>query len=263
MDMGLRGKVALVAAASKGLGKAAALALAREGANVAICARNAAALEAAAADIRSATGVDVLAVTADVTKAEDIGTFVTRAAEHFGRIDILVTNAGGPPPGTFDMFSDADWQAAFNLTLLSVVRMIRAALPYLRKAGGGRIVNITSASVKQPIEGLIFSNSLRPGIVGLAKTLSFELAKDNILVNNVAPGYHDTDRVKELDAARAAREGRSVADVARDNIKSIPLGRRGKPAELASLIVYLCSSHAGFITGATIQVGGGANRAIM
>jgi len=263
MDMGLRGKVALVSAASKGLGKAAALALAREGVNVAICARNEAALAATEQEIRQATGVDVLAVTADVTKPEDIASFVSTAAAHFGRIDILVTNAGGPPSGTFDMFSDADWQAAFNLTLLSVVRLIRATLPHLRKAGGGRIVNIASASVKQPIEGLLFSNSLRPGIIGLAKTLSFELAKDNILINNVAPGYHDTDRIKELDAARAAREGRPVADVAGDNVRSIPLGRRGDPAELAALIVFLCSRHAGFMTGVTIQVDGGANRGIM
>jgi 3-oxoacyl-[acyl-carrier protein] reductase len=263
MDMGLRGKVALVSAASKGLGKAAALALAQEGASVAICSRNEAELKTTAEEIRQATGADVLAIRADVTKAADIANFVAKAGEHFGRIDILVTNAGGPPSGTFDMFSDADWQAAFELTLLSVVRLIRATLPYMRRGNGGRIVNIASASVKQPIEGLLFSNSLRPGIVGLAKTLSFELAKDNILVNNVAPGYHETDRVKELDAARAAREGRPVAEVARDSVKSIPLGRRGEPAELAALIVFLCAQQSAFITGATIQVDGGAYRGIM
>jgi 3-oxoacyl-[acyl-carrier protein] reductase len=263
MDMGLRGKTALVTAASKGLGKAAAFALAREGVNPAICSRDEAVLQATASEIRRATGVDVLAIRADVTSATDITNFVSEAAGRFGQIDILITNAGGPPAGTFDMFSDADWQAAFNLTLLSVVRLIRAALPHLRRAGGGRIINITSSSVKQPIEGLLFSNSLRPAIIGLAKTLSFELARDNILVNNVAPGYHDTDRIKELDAAKAEREGRSVADVARDSLRSIPLGRRGEPAELAALIVFLCSSHAGFITGATIQVDGGAYRGIM
>ena len=262
MDLGLKGKVALVSAASKGLGKAAALALAAEGAHVAICARHETELRAAAEEIRSATGADVLAIPADVTRADDIQRFVDAAAEHFGRIDILVTNAGGPPSGTFDMFSDADWQAAFNLTLLSVVRLIRAALPHLRRAGGGRIVNITSSSVKQPIEGLLFSNTLRPGIIGLAKTLSLELAKDNILINNVAPGYHDTDRVKELDAARAAREGRTPAEVARETIKSIPLGRRGEPAELAALIVFLCSRHAAFMTGVTIQVDGGAQKGL-
>jgi 3-oxoacyl-[acyl-carrier protein] reductase len=261
--MGLRGKVAIVSAASKGLGKAAALALAHEGVNLAICARNTAMLDAAAAQIHAETGVDVLAVTADVANAADVARFIAAAAGRFGSIDILVTNAGGPPSGLFETFTDADWQAAFNLTLMSVVRLIRATLPHMRQAGGGRIVNITSASVKQPIDGLLFSNTLRPGIIGLAKTLSFELAKDNILINNVAPGYHDTDRVKELDAARAAREGRAVADVARDNVKSIPLGRRGEPAELAALIVFLCSQRSAFITGATIQVDGGAFRGLM
>lgn len=262
MDMGLRGKAAVVFAASKGLGRAAALALAREGAAVAICARHDAELAATAAAIRQETGVDVMAMAADVTKAEDIQRFVDAAAQRFGRIDILVTNAGGPPSGAFDAFSDADWQAAFNLTLLSVVRMIRAALPHLRRAGGGRIVNITSSSVKQPIEGLLFSNALRPGVVGLAKTLSFELAKDNILINNVAPGYHDTDRVKELDAARAAREGRTVAEVSGDTVKAIPLGRRGEPDDLAALIVFLCSRQSSFMTGVTIQVDGGAQRGL-
>ena len=263
MDMQLRGKVALVTASSKGLGKATAFALAREGANVAICSRNEAAIQATAQEIRAATGVDVVAVQADVTKPDNITRFVTSAAEHFGRIDILVTNAGGPQSGSFDMFSDADWLAAVNLTLMSAVRLIRASLPYLRKAGSGRIVNILSVSTKQPIEGLLFSNSIRPAVAGLAKTLSFELAKDNILVHNVCPGTHDTDRIRELDAARAAREGRAVADVASDSLKSIPLGRRGKPEELAALVVFLCSAQAAFMTGTTIQVDGGAYRGIM
>jgi 3-oxoacyl-[acyl-carrier protein] reductase len=263
MDMQLRGKVALVTASSKGLGKAAAFALAREGVNLAICSRDEASIKATGKEIRDATGVDVLAMPADVTKPDDIERFVVTAAEHFGRIDVLVTNAGGPPSGTFDMFSDADWLAAVNLTLMSVVRLVRASLPHLRKAGGGRIINILSVSTKQPIEGLIFSNSIRPAVAGLAKTLSFELAKDSILVHNVCPGTHDTDRIKELDAARAAREGRTVAEVASDGVKSIPLGRRGKPEELAALIVFLCSAQASFMTGTTIQVDGGSYRGIM
>jgi 3-oxoacyl-[acyl-carrier protein] reductase len=258
MDFGLQGKVALVSAASKGLGKAAALALAREGARVSICARNEAALSAAAKEIRSATGVDVLTMPADVSKPEDVTRFVDNAAAHFGRIDILISNVGGPPSGTFETFSDADWQAAFNLTVMSPVRLIRAVLPHMRKAGGGRIVNIASSSVKEPISGLIFSNSLRPAVIGMTKTLSFELAKDNILINNVLPGSYDTDRIRELDEAQAARQGRPVAEITAEKIKSAPLGRRGDPSELAAMIVFLCSSQATFVTGTSIMVDGGS-----
>jgi 3-oxoacyl-[acyl-carrier protein] reductase len=263
MDMGLRGKVALVAAASKGLGKAAAFALAREGAHLAICSRSQATLSATAQEIHQATGVDVLPIPTDVTRAEEITNFVNRAADHFGQINILVTNAGGPPAGNFEMFGDADWQAAFNLTLMSVVRMIRSALPHLRKAGGGRIVNIASDSVKAPIDGLIFSNTLRPAVIGLTKTLSFELIKDNILINNVCPGSFNTDRIQELDMAQARREGRPVAEVAAEKIKSIPMGRRGDPSELAAMICFLCSSQASYITGQTIVVDGGRYRGIL
>ena len=263
MDTGLRGKAALITAASKGLGKAAAMALASEGANVAICSRDAGRIGGAAAEIRTLTGVDVLPCVADVATADDIERFVATAAGHFGRIDILVTNAGGPPSGLFDSISDAQWQNAFNLTVMSVVRLVRATVPHMRRQGGGRIVNITSVSVKQPMDGLMLSNSLRPAVVGLAKTLSFELARDNILIHNVCPGTHDTDRIRELDAARAAREGRSVEDVARQSLAGIPLGRRGDPAELAALIVFLCSHQAAFMTGTTIQVDGGAYRGIM
>lgn len=263
MDTGLRGKVAVVSAASKGLGKAAALALAGEGANVAICSRDETTLAATAEEIRAATGVDVLPVTADVRKAEDIARFVEQAASHFGQINILVTNAGGPPPGTFDKITDADWQTAFELTLMSAVRLIRAVLPHMRRAGGGRIVNITSYSVKQPIPGLLLSNSIRPAVIGMAKTLSFELAKDKILINNVCPGDHETDRMLELDGAQATREGRSMEDVRNDKVKSIPLGRRGAPSELAALIVFLCSEKAAFMTGTTIQNDGGSYRGLM
>jgi 3-oxoacyl-[acyl-carrier protein] reductase len=258
MDFGLRGKVALVSAASKGLGKAAALALAREGANVAICARNDATLATTANEIRSATGVDVLAISADVSRADDVIRFVGDAAAHFGRIDILIANTGGPPSGTFEKFSDADWQAAFNLTVMSPVRLIRAVLPYMRKAGGGRIVNIASSSVKEPITGLLFSNSLRPAVIGMTKTLSLDLATDNILINNVLPGSYNTDRIAELDEAQAAREGRPVADVAADKIRTHPLRRRGDPSELAAMIVFLCSAQASYVTGTSIMVDGGS-----
>lgn len=260
MDLGLRGKVALVSAASKGLGKAAALGLAREGASVAICARNEGPLSATAKEIRAATGVDVLDVRADVSKPDDVTRFVETAAAHFGRVDILISNVGGPPSGLFEQFSDADWQAAFNLTVLSPVRLIRAVLPHMRKAGGGRIVNIASISVKQPITGLLFSNSLRPAVIGMTKTVSLELAKDNILINNVLPDSFETDRIRELDEAQAAREGRSVAEVAAGKIRSHPMGRRGDPAELAAVIVFLCSAQATYVTGTSIMVDGGGYR---
>lgn len=263
MDLGLRDKVALVSAASRGLGRATALALAHEGAQLAICARGDKTLAATADEIRRAAGVDVFSVAADVTQAADISNFVDLAAEHFGRIDILVSNAGGPPSGPFDNFDDRAWQSAFNLTLMSTVRLIRAVLPHMRAAGGGRIVNITSIAVKQPITNLILSNSIRTSVIGLAKSLSFELAKDNILLNNVCPGTYNTDRIRQLDADRAARENRPLEEVAQERMKTIPLGRLGKPEELGALIAFLCSQQAAYITGATIQADGGEFRGLM
>jgi len=262
MDLGLHDKGAIVAAASKGLGKAIALGLAREGAKVAICARHEEEVRLAAREIEVATGVEVLAVPADVTRQEDIIRLVERAALQFGRIDVLVTNAGGPPPGLFERFSDRDWEAAFNLTLLSVVRLVREVVPYMRRQGGGRIVNMTSISAKQPLPGLILSNAVRPAVVGLAKTLSQELAKDNILVNNVCPGRIATERVFKIDADVAAREGLPVAEVTRRMQADIPLGRYGTPEEVANLVVFLASTPASYISGATIQVDGGLFRGL-
>src|SRR4051812_23149207 len=184
MDMGLKGTVAIITAASKGLGKATALELAREGASVAICARNAEELEVARQEIEQQTGAQVLALPADVTDPQDITRLVHETQQRFGRIDILVTNAGGPPPGEFTRHDDQAWQKAFELNLLSVVRLVRAALPLLQESGRGRIINFSSTAVKQPIEGLILSNSIRTSVIGLAKTLSFELAPHKITVNN-------------------------------------------------------------------------------
>src|SRR5579871_3301981 len=195
MDLGLRERVAIVMAASKGLGRACAEALAAEGACVTIGARNAETLEKTAREIQQATGSRVLAVPADVTRAEDVEAIVAATVREFGRIDILVNNAGGPKPGTFEALGDEYWQAAFELNLLSTVRVIRQVLPHMRKTGSGRIINIVGTSVKQPIDGLILSNAIRPGVIGLAKTLSLELAPDHITVNNVCPGRMLTDRI--------------------------------------------------------------------
>jgi 3-oxoacyl-[acyl-carrier protein] reductase len=258
MDMGLRGRVAAVAAASSGLGRAVAQGLAEEGARVALCSRDEARARAAAEDIARSTGVETMAIVADVSRSEDAGRFVREAAHRWGRLDVLVTNAGGPPPGSFDELDDAAWQRAFELNLLSTARLIRAALPHMRAGGWGRVVTITSTSVKAPIGGLLLSNSIRAGVVGLVKTLSVELAPENILVNNVCPGRLDTDRVRSLDEDRARRTGRSVEEIRQENEARIPLGRLGDPRELANLVVFLCGEPASYITGTTIQVDGGA-----
>jgi len=257
MDLGLKEKVALVTAASKGLGKAAALELAREGARVAICARTESPLRAAADEIEKATGGKVLPVVADVSNADDIEKLVQATVDHLGRLDILVTNAGGPPAGYFFDLNDDVWQAAFELTLMSTVRLCRAAVPYMQKNGWGRVVNITSVSVKQPIDNLLLSNAFRAGVVGLSKTLSNQFAGDGITVNSVCPGYTRTDRVTQLNAARARELGIDEKKVERQVTADIPMGRMGQPEELAALIVFLASERAGYITGTTIQVDGG------
>lgn len=262
MDLGLRDKGAIVGGASQGMGKAIALGLAREGAKVAICSRHQEAIEKAAEEIRWVTGAEVLPVVADLAQPGDIDRLVETAFTQFGRLDILVNNAGGPPPGRFADFDDEDWEATFNLTFLSVVRLVRAALPHLRAQGGGRIVNITSMSVKEPIDDLILSNGVRPGVIGLAKTLARELAADNILINNICPGRIDTERVRQVDADRARREGRTLEEVSRAKLASIPLGRYGTPEEVANLVVFLASDKASYISGATIQVDGGLIRGL-
>lgn len=262
MDLGIRGKVALVAAASKGFGRAIARGLAAEGAHVAICARGADDLHQAADEIRSMGDVEVLPVIADVSRAKECARFVEAAAQRWGRIDILVTNSGGPPPGNFADFDDAAWHEAIESTLLNVARLIRLTLPHMRPQGWGRIVNVQSVSVKQPIDGLLLSNSIRPGAIGLAKTLSFELARDGILINNVCPGSHDTDRIREVIQSRAEQNGTSI-EVERDLLAgSIPLGRLGRPEELADTVVFLCSERASFVTGTTVVVDGGACRSL-
>lgn len=262
MDLGITGKTAIVAAASKGLGKAAALGLAKEGANLVICARGEAILLNTAKQLMSTTSARVLPVIADVTKADDIRNLVRKTAEEFGRIDILVTNAGGPPTGLFSNFNDKDWQDAVSLNLLSTIRLCREVIPYMQKVGSGRIVNIVSVAAKQPIEGLILSNSIRAAVIGLTKTLSNELAPSNILVNNVCPGWILTDRLSSVIQKRAETQGKTYESALAEITASIPLGRCGTPEEVANLIVFLCSERASYITGATIQVDGGFTKGL-
>lgn len=261
MDLGLKDKIALIAASSKGLGRACAEAMAQEGAKITICARDEATLNKTKDDILSATGAEILAIPADVTNAADIEKVVQQTVEQFGGLHVLVTNAGGPPAGFFADFDDAQWEAAFNLSLMSGVRLIRAALPYMQKAQWGRIINITSVSVKEPIDNLVLSNSIRASVHGLAKTLANQIAKDGITINNVMPGYTQTDRVNQLVAATAQQSGKSEEEVLADLGKPIPIGRAGQPEELGALVAFLASEKASYINGASIPVDGGRIRA--
>jgi 3-oxoacyl-[acyl-carrier protein] reductase len=263
MDLGLRDRVAIVAASSQGLGKACAEELAREGARVLVCSRNRARLESVASEIQAASGTEVLPLAADLTDPEQIQHLVDGTLRHWGRIDVLVTNNGGPPAAYFDDLDDEAWLAAHQLTLMSTVRLIRAVLPTMRSQGWGRIVNITSVSVKQPLDNLLLSNVYRPGVVGLAKTLSAQVAGDGVTINNVAPGYTRTERVLALAEARAEEEGRTVEEILAEITVSYPMKRMGEPEEMAALVAFLASERASYITGATIQVDGGFVQGIM
>ena len=263
MDLELKNRVALVAASSRGLGKAVAWGLAREGAKLVICARNKEVLEKTADDIFLETGVSVFPLAVDLADSEQIDWMIDETLDLFGRVDILVTNAGGPPPGQFKDIDESDWMKAIQQTLMSAVRLTRAVIPGMRKQKWGRIIHMTSVSVKQPIDGLLLSNVLRPGVIGLTKSLSQELAKDNILVNAVCPGYYLTDRVKELLQKKAKKNKTSVDKAMEDVVHEIPLGRMGRPEELADLIVFLASERASYITGSIIQVDGGFVKGLM
>ncbi|HEY4336054.1 MAG TPA: SDR family oxidoreductase [Puia sp.] len=260
MDLQLTGKTALVLAASKGLGKACALALAAEGADVIIGAREKTALDAAAKEISALGKGRVLAIPVDVQHPEQVSSMVNAAAAQFGKIDILVNNAGGPPFGKFESFDDAAWQSAFELTLLSAVRFSRLVVPHMRPTGSGRIINITSLSIKTYLANSVLSTSLRLGVVGMAKMLANELGPDNITVNNVAPGMILTDRLKHT-MSPAGAGAPSFEEQLAQRTKDIPLGRIGEPGELAALVAFLASPLAGYITGATIPIDGGAIKA--
>lgn len=268
MELGLIGKVAIVSASSRGLGLATATSLAREGAAVVMCSRSGDAIEAAAETVRkeataTENGGTAVGLTADVTKPADIERLVAECVSRFGRIDILVTNAGGPPPGAFESFTDSDFAAAIDLNLMSTLRLSKAVVPHMKSVGGGSIVNITSVAVKQPLDRLILSNTARAGVIGLAKSMATELGAFNIRVNNVAPGPTRTDRVLDLARPRAEAEGISVDEALARDWPGIPMGRLGEPDELANVVTFLASSAASYVTGTTIQVDGGMYRGLL
>ena len=257
MDLGLTGKVALVAAASRGLGRAVAEEFAREGMAVVICARGAAELHETAEAIRAVTGVTVVDVVADLADAADVTRVAAAALAAFGRVDVLVTNGGGPPAGPFESHADAAWDAAIRQTLLSVIGLTRAVLPGMKERRWGRIINITSIAVKQPVDNLILSNSVRAAVTGFARTLANEVAPFNITVNNVMPGYTRTRRVEDLAERNASLHGTSP-DAERSLWEAqIPMGRLGEPSEFGAMVAFLASERASYTTGASIPVDGG------
>jgi 3-oxoacyl-[acyl-carrier protein] reductase len=257
MNLNLGGKVAAVAAASRGLGYAVARELSLEGAHVGICSRDAARASAAAGRLASEAKGEVLSFEADVSKSEEAEAFVRDVAARCGRLDILVTNAGGPPPGGVEDLGLEQFEMGYRLTLESALAMIKAAIPLMRKNGGGRIVNILSITVKQPEVTLLVSNTMRTAIVGFSKSVSQELAKENILINNVAPGYTRTERLNELAADLAKRRGLSIDAIYKGWEDKIPMGRLGQPEELARVVTFLASDAASYVTGVTVQVDGG------
>jgi 3-oxoacyl-[acyl-carrier protein] reductase len=259
MDLGLTGRVALVTAASKGMGKASAMGLAAEGARVVMCARTESDLKTAAEEIRAKTKADVLAVPADVTKKDDVTALVDRAVKTFGHVDILVANAGGPPRGYFEDMTDEQWQGAFDVSLLSVVRLVRGVLPSMKARRWGRILTIQSVSVKQPIPELLLSNAVRPGVAGMMKTLAGQLGKDGITVNTVCPGKIMTDRF--LGGQKIS--GLSREDYLARAVEDVPVGRIGTPEEFANVIVFLASERASYVTGVAVQVDGGLVRGLL
>jgi 3-oxoacyl-[acyl-carrier protein] reductase len=262
MDLGLNGKVAMVGGGSRGLGYNVARLLAAEGVNVSIASRNEGRIREAAAGIERDTGGQALALATDLGTAAGVDEWIAATTERFGGVDLLFTNTGGPPAGQFMQFDDAAWQSAFDLLVMSVVRMARGVYPLMQERGGGAIVMSSSSSVKEPILNLTLSTVLRASVSALAKTLASEWAGDNIRVNQLVPGRISTDRIRELDAANAQRTGLPEDEVRRRSEAAIPMGRLGRPEEYASAAVFLFSDAASYITGATLQVDGGAIRSI-
>jgi 3-oxoacyl-[acyl-carrier protein] reductase len=264
VDLGLTGKVAIVAASSKGLGRATAATLAREGALVTVNGRDAATLAKTAQAIRDDTGGDVIEVPGDMANPADIQRLIDETVRQRGGLDILVCNAGGPPPGTFSTFpTDEPWLNAVNLNLMSTLRLSRAAIPHLEARGGGSITNIVSTSVKQPIGHLILSNTARSAVIGLAKSMSLEYAAKNIRINNICPGSTLTDRITSLADKRAAESGKTRDEIIAEDAKAIPMGRLGNPQEFANVVVFFASPAASYVTGVTVQVDGGVVKSLL
>ena len=257
MDLGLKDRVAIVAASSQGLGKAVAMGLAREGAKLALCARTEHTLAAAAAEIHHATGADVITRKLDVTKHSQVRRFVAEVVQEFGRVDICVANAGGPPTKSFAETTVADWEQATELNLMSTVFLAKETLPLMQRQRWGRFIAITSMTVKQPVEGLILSNSVRSAVSGLIKTLANEYGRDNILVNNVCPGYTGTARLIELAEKVAEKQNVTPKEVEERWASQTPLGRIGTPEEFANVVVFLASERASYVTGVSVAVDGG------
>jgi len=262
MNLGLQGKTAIVAAASKGLGWGVAQALAAEGANVVMFSRDESSILAAAAEVQAAAGAgaQVLGLAADVTHPADLERVVKTTLERFGGVDILFNNAGGPKPGMFDSLTDDDWQSAFELNLMSAIRLTRLCLPHMRAKHWGRVITSTSSSVKQPLPTLMLSNAVRSATTAWSKTLSDQVAQDGITVNTLAPGRIDTERIRQIDDDLAQRQGRPRADVERDSLATIPLRRYGRPEEYGAAAAFLASEPAAYITGVTLLVDGGLFR---
>jgi 3-oxoacyl-[acyl-carrier protein] reductase len=263
MDLGLKNKVALVAASSRGLGRAVAEELANEGASLILCARDAEALGQTGDAISRNSGAQVLAVPADVSLAGDVKRVVDAGIERFGQIDILVTNGGGPPAGTFEQLTPDQWEQAVRLTLFSAIELARHVLPGMKARGWGRILNITSIAVKQPVDNLMLSNSLRAGVTGFARTLANEVAAAGVTVNNIMPGYTRTERVEELAMTMAQKQGITSAEFKSRWEQEIPMKRLGEPREFAALAAFLVSERASYITGTSIQVDGGWIRSLL
>ncbi|MDO6460877.1 SDR family oxidoreductase [Granulosicoccaceae sp. 1_MG-2023] len=262
MDLGVAAKVYMIAGASRGLGFGIAKALAEEGAIVSIASRDETAIKAAAASLAEQTGAEVHGFAFDATDAQSVKDWTAAVQSKYGRIDGLAVNAGGPPVGLFDDFADEDWQKAFELTLLSAVRMIRAVLPVMRAGGGGSIITLTSSSVKEPIDNLLLSNVMRSGVVSLAKSLSRQLAPENIRVNNLVPGLIYTDRLKSLISNASATTGKSEEEVRASQEKLIPMGRYGDPDEFGKAGAFLLSPAASYVSGETLIVDGGSMKTV-